>query len=252
MTSRQTRSPSIPIPRSTSATPGRPFTPIIRPRISSAGTSIHRAVDEYRSLSVAGMRGSSSLATSSPMRMTTRSFAHSSGMPNRISPRSLTVFEPRVIRDTSRTTDNLCASSSSTSPSRNRRPSTAETKISSTQKPSVAYPPTPTPAPNTFPRPAYLEHSALRHLLQTDSPPNLPLLRTNGEVQFSATRARAPSTPTDSDDESNVSLPQEVPPAPLFSHYPILRLPTRWSEKYRHPSLSISSDGRELSFQGPF
>lgn len=32
---------------------------------------------------------------------------------------------------------------------------------------------------------------------------------------------------------------------------PVLRLPTRWSEQDRHPPLSVSQDGRELTFMGP-
>jgi hypothetical protein len=62
------------------------------------------------------------------------------------------------------------------------------------------------------------------------------------------------SPPTDSDDDSNVSPPRDVAPIPQPIAVPssdiILRLPTRWSYQIRHPSLSVSSDGRELTFHG--
>jgi hypothetical protein len=36
---------------------------------------------------------------------------------------------------------------------------------------------------------------------------------------------------------------------PLMSSA-LLRLPTRWSEEYRSPMLSVSTDGRDLTYQG--
>jgi hypothetical protein len=252
MTSRQSRSSSIPIPRSASATSGRPFTAAVRPRISSAVNSVHRAVDDYRNLSVAGVRGSSSLATSSPVRTTARSFTHTPSMPTRTSPHYLTAFEPRVIRaETSRSGDNPCLPSTSTSPSRTRRPSGAEIKPPTAQRqPITQSSPTPPPPSSAFLRPAYLEHSALRHLLQTEGSSSPLPARTSGDIQLAVQRPRASSPQSDSDEESTVSPPRETPPTPFFSHYPILRLPTRWSDQVRHPSLSVSGDGRELTYQG--
>jgi hypothetical protein len=70
----------------------------------------------------------------------------------------------------------------------------------------------------------------------------------------------------DSDDaESTVASPSPGrPPTPpasatakspnetvtLVSSSPVFRLPTRWSEQDRHTFLSVSSDGRELTYQG--
>lgn len=78
----------------------------------------------------------------------------------------------------------------------------------------------------------------------------------------------------DSDEESTVSVPPSVPPSqpPQPTRVPlgrvgrtgvarggagggeqaadVMKLPTRWSQEVRHPSLSVSTDGRELTFNG--
>ncbi|KAF9072663.1 concanavalin A-like lectin/glucanase domain-containing protein [Rhodocollybia butyracea] len=55
----------------------------------------------------------------------------------------------------------------------------------------------------------------------------------------------------DSDDDSNISPPPREPTViSVASPDPILKLPTRWSYEYRHPSLNLSENGRELTFQG--
>jgi hypothetical protein len=70
----------------------------------------------------------------------------------------------------------------------------------------------------------------------------------------------------DSDEDSNVSPP---PPSSLhqgrvgsrgrgrrdvgLGHgMELLKLPTRWSQEVRHSSLSVSGDGRELTFNGAY
>ncbi|EGN92672.1 hypothetical protein SERLA73DRAFT_116956 [Serpula lacrymans var. lacrymans S7.3] len=176
-------------------------------------------------------------------------------MSTRGSPRT---YEPRVIRvDTARSVDNACVSSSSTSPTRTRRPSATGVRAPSVQRPPVGHPPSLPPiTPTTFPRPAYLDRSALRHLLQTE-PPRLPgrtepvTIRV-GSPGHSAGRSRRRSPSSDSDEE-DVSPPRELPPTTpsvLLSSSPILRLPTRWSDAYRNDMLSLSYDGRELIYHG--
>lgn len=59
------------------------------------------------------------------------------------------------------------------------------------------------------------------------------------------------SPPTDRDVESNVSPPREMVPAPpiaILPYNPILRLPTRWSYQAIYPLLSVSADGRDLTY----
>ncbi|PFH54698.1 hypothetical protein AMATHDRAFT_134637 [Amanita thiersii Skay4041] len=60
------------------------------------------------------------------------------------------------------------------------------------------------------------------------------------------------SPPTDSDDDSNASPPREPPPVSpvLLPPVHVLRLPTRWSDQVKHSSLSVTADGRDLSYNG--
>ncbi|KAF8272346.1 hypothetical protein EI94DRAFT_1656163 [Lactarius quietus] len=126
-------------------------------------------------------------------------------------------------------------------------------------------------APAPFPRPPYLEHSSLRHLLQTELPPNLPPSRyTQSTIYpFVPRHQRTSVTPAlidDSDAESTTESPPPPglpasPPTPagarplnesvtLVGSSPVFRLPTRWSEQDRHPYLSVSADGKELTYHG--
>ncbi|KAJ7171807.1 SPRY-domain-containing protein [Mycena crocata] len=257
MSVRQSRSASIPIPRSSSSTsPARniesvisiPFTASYtappRPRLASAQAipiSHHRSSDDPRA-SVRGVRNSP--ASISPSRPSARSLTHSSSsIPVRSSPRS-SGFEPRVIRaDSPRSVDPACLPSSSSSLPRTRRPSATGPRAPSSHRTlSGPLPPPSTPRPTSFTRPAYLEHSALRHMLQTDTAPALPPSRKGGISR------RSLSPPTDSDDEGSPPPRRLTPisdPSPQ-----VLNLPTRWSERYRHELLSISSDGRDITYQG--
>jgi hypothetical protein len=177
----------------------------------------------------------------SPARPSARSFTHSSPvLPVRSSPRS-NGFEPRVIRaDSPRSADP--ASLPSSSLPRTRKPSATGPRTPSSHRTiSGPLPPTSPPRPTSFSRPAYLEHSALRQLLQTEAPPALPPSRKAGPSRRSLT----PSTDSDDDGSPPPRRNPTVNPSPQ-----VLHLPTRWSERYRHELLSISPDGRDVTYQG--
>ncbi|VDC02010.1 unnamed protein product [Peniophora sp. CBMAI 1063] len=84
-------------------------------------------------------------------------------------------------------------------------------------------------APQPFPRPAYLDNSSLRSLLQTELPEQASSSFGLGDDE--AKRGRAAQSA-------------------MIGSTPVFRLPTRWSEQDRHPYLSVSPDGRELSYSG--
>lgn len=267
MTTRQTRSASIPIPRtSSSLSPSRniesvisiPFTAPGRPRLASAQVFPHRnsAADDHRGVGVSyGARGSITTAiATSPTRSTARSLTHAAGS-GRGSLRSPSTYEPRVVRVTgeaSRSIDAGCLPS--TSPSRTRRTSVTGARATSAQRPTPSYTVAAPPPPVSFPRPTYLEHSALRHILQTESPPALPPSRkAEGTTHHGIPVFAGAMTPSsDSDDDSNVSPPRELSsaPPPPVSQDQILMLPTRWSDQFRHSLLSLSGDGRDLTYHG--
>ncbi|KAH9060799.1 SPRY-domain-containing protein [Lactarius vividus] len=166
------------------------------------------------------------------------------------------------------------------SPTRTRRPSAGPLNI---RTPSLRRPGSHTyitvasphlalhQAPAPFPRPPYLEHSSLRHLLQTELPPNLPPSRyTQSTIYPFVPRHQhtsvTPALLDDSDVESTTASPPPpgLPPSPptsavprppsesvtLVGSSPVFRLPTRWSEQDRHPYLSVSADGKELTYHG--
>jgi len=330
--STQQRTPSIPIPRTAEMTDSY----LQRSSPIRAAPSRRPAP---RSISSSGIPGTGRRAsTSNPMGIpglspTTRSLASSSSpITNRGSPRSLqqlSTFEPRVIRADSSTSNNssnsnnnsgvrnvvdpACLPSSSTRTRRQsgagpggRAPSTSRAPNPSSSSSTPHHPQTPTPSQTAFPRPAYLAHSALRHLLQTEAPPSLPQRSTpsagagSGELHAylvrnrrstitasttttTAGRGRGRDSPPDfedsDEDSSNVS-----PPPSRTSHRAqnrgisssglaraggrgaaagaggdeaveygeVMKLPTRWSQEVRCPSLSVSGDGRELTFNGSF
>ncbi|KAK7468487.1 hypothetical protein VKT23_002993 [Stygiomarasmius scandens] len=115
-------------------------------------------------------------------------------------------------------------------------PPTTRTRRSSSTAPRAPRPPVPPSSPVSFPVPAYLNHSSLRHLLQTDVSPTLPITH------------RQYLSSTDSDDDSNVSPPPRDP-GPVTSLDHPLQLPTRWDSETCHQHLSLSDNGRELTFQ---
>lgn len=267
MTTRPSRSASIPIPRSSSAvSPSRNIESVISIPFATPGrhpaiTHRHGVADDHRGLSTSySARAGSSAIASSPVRSTARSMTYTGASHGRGSPRTAATFEPRVVRATadssSRGADTICIPSSSTSPTRTRRSSVASGRTPSAHRHVSSHTvSTPPPPPVSFARPAYLEHSALRHMLQTELPPALPPSRkidsaTIDHQGYSA----AMSPPTESDEDSNVSPPRELPtaPPPLISQDQILRLPTRWSDQFRHALLTVSGDGRDLTYHGSF
>ena len=204
-----------------------------------------------------GVRGSTTITSSPPTRPTSRSFSQSSVLSGRGGASSYTAYEPRVVRaDSTRTTDIACpnnSSASSGSPTRTRRTSSAGVRPRSAQRPSIGHVPHHTEtAP--FPRPAYLEHSALRHLLQIESAPLIsppkaePIVRPD-----SMGGRRIRRSPSYDSDEDDMSPPREVRKSTLSSissSSPTLFLPSRWCDEYRSPHLSVCGDGRELIYQG--
>ena len=183
------------------------------------------------------------------------------------------IFEPRVIRPPGASRGSCVDISLLPSATHNRRVSTSNTPTVSQRTGSLTFSQLSShqsagPLPSVpFQRPAYLEHSSLKHLLQTEFPPLLPLGRHGNDVTIleddqSSRNATVPfprrrRTPLiESDDEDPLTPPRELPPS--VSAYPpgsialnpVLRLPTRWSDQDRHLSLSVSSDGRELTFVG--
>ncbi|KAF7310493.1 Ran-binding protein [Mycena chlorophos] len=254
------RSASIPIPRAQPSS-SRNIESVITLPVSSPRSRgpqpipilQHRTTDDQRTTPNNGPRSvrtsNISVATStSPIRPVARSLTQSSpSLTMRSSPRSTTTgFEPRVIRgDAARsvTIDPACLSTSPASPlPRTRRPSSipATPRASSSHRsPSATQPP---PQTVSFARPAYLDESAMRHLLQTEAPPQiLPPGR-----KPSQTSRRSPTPSDDSDAEG--SPPPKRRTADTAPE--ILHLPTRWSESYRHDFLSISQDGRDITYQG--
>ncbi|KAG2129772.1 hypothetical protein DEU56DRAFT_816636 [Suillus clintonianus] len=258
MSSRPARTASIPVPPrgGISISPARniesvisiPFAPSpqSRPRLVNPGWP-----QRSPTTGISSIRGSSSMAVASspPMRSTARSFTQPN--PVLLSGTGTTpthiYYEPRVIR-----VDNTCPTSS---PSRVRRSSAAGVRAPSAQRPAMAQPLPTDSAP--FPRPAYLDHSALRHLLQTDSPSQLPSSPNpdSAVIRTEYARRRAQRSPSFDSDEEDTSPPAELPSRqqqetnPLISSA-LLRLPTRWSDEYRSPMLSVSADGRDLTYQG--
>lgn len=181
-------------------------------------------------------------------------------------------YEPRIIRASpSRNSDISCVSvSPSLSPTRLRRLSSSNTAQSPTISPRnpsssrSVFNPSPaisSSSSSSFPQPAYLEHSALRDLLRTETLSSLPSSRYRAEAAYTEPgnagvntypyirRERTPLI--DSDDESFLSPPRDIaPPVVNTAINPSLHLPTRWSDHDHSTLLSVSLDGRELIYSG--
>lgn len=241
-----------------------------RPRLVS-GTRLHVPSSPERPLS------GRIAASTSPVRTLSGGYAAALARPQVPYTASTPVFEPRVIRATAEpgcaptpTTPVQIPASRTRRPSVRRQSTTAAPTIA-TSTPRTPVPPTATSgavpsAPAAFLRPAYLEHSALRDLLYTDAPP--PHSPSSASESATASRMSTPvpvpypylrrdTTPSmETDDESSMSAspppvsrtPAPAPGALLTS--PALRLPTRWSDQDRHHLLTVSGDGRELTFYG--
>lgn len=287
MSSRTSRSASIPIPGSMSRSIedfiSVPFstTHSARARLVS-GTRLHVPTSPERPL-----HGRSAVSAS-PVRTLSGGYAAALGRPAVPHTASVPVFEPRIITTATppRGSEPGCAPTPTTAPQSTpsrarrasvRRQSTTGTPSAAPSTPRAA-PPASSPAPSAptaFPRPAYLEQSALRDLLFTDAPPvhaattlvehvvaggpaPAPSSRMGTPVPVPYPYLRREVTPgMETDDESNVSAspppavratPAPAPGALLIN--PALRLPTKWSEQDRHHLLTVSADGRDLTFYG--
>ncbi|KAI0757686.1 SPRY-domain-containing protein [Daedaleopsis nitida] len=279
MSTRQSRSASIPIPppssvaRSLENAIPMSFSPspAPRPRIASAGTSA--SLSFARTIPPPTRSVSTSYASAISASPRGRTSGPSQGAP-------APIFEPRIIRATTSPNPSRDAAcnppySPSASPTRPRRLSSGVRSQAALSTSAPAHrPPAPTHVSHTtshsFPRPAYLEYSALREMLHTDSSSSAYGGSTRPQsynVPGHDPRAAASPAPpvipypylrreltpvVDSDDESIATPP---PPAvravTMISTNTVLMLPTRWSEQDRTPSLSVSLDGRELTFTGP-
>lgn len=271
MNSRPSRSSSIPIPRSpSSSTSSRnieslisvPFSSPVRYQHPSSPSPSTRAITEPRRVGVDAARptttGTSSNVSASPIHATARSVSLVSILPVRP---SRTPFEPRVVRgsgsELASAADPDCVAPPATSPIHPRRTSIAHTRISGTQRPIVPLHVVARTTPVAFPRPTYLEYSSLRHLLQTE-PPSLPIPSRMVETTASTStrHQNTPSTmspPSDNDDDGLATPPPQPRPTPmttLISTDQPLKLPTRWSEQDRHQNLTVSPDGRDLTYHG--
>ncbi|OAX43637.1 SPRY-domain-containing protein [Rhizopogon vinicolor AM-OR11-026] len=197
------------------------------------------------------------VASSPPVRSTARSFTQPN--PSILSGTGTApahvYYEPRIIR-----ADTACPTSSSVSPSRARRASGTGVRAPSTHRPALANPSAGPMAIDIAPfsRPSYLDHSALRHLLQTDTSPQLPSSPKIESVivraDYGVGRRGSQRSPSFDSDEEEMSYSGELSSRPQQEHILIspapLRLPTRWSDEYRNPLLSVSADGRDLNYQG--
>lgn len=253
MNTRPSRSSSIPIPRSSlSSGPNRNIESLISiPQYGSPSRpQRHNAASHaYRSIS-----GSNNNPSASPTR---NPHSASISVPARNSMHS---FEPRIIRGSGTemqpSSGSECPTLSqpqlSTSHSHTRRASMTSLRTSnkSLKTQHIAR-----PASVTFSRPAYLEYSSLRHLLQVEVPTS-PVSTRRADLSVAARSqpySAAMSPPSDIDDDSTATPPPRdlhPPPTspPLATQDTPFRLPTRWSD--HHQNLSLSSDGRELTCDG--
>lgn len=277
MSTRQSRSASITIPSSTVARSLESVIPMSfnpnptpRPRLTS-GTSASLGLTRNVHSPARSLSTSYASAIAALPRGRTSGPAQTTPAP---------IFEPRIIRATpspNPSRDPGCNSpySPSASPTRPRRLSSG-VRSQSALGTTVASHRAPVPMPlnhtttSGFPRPAYLDYSALRDMLHTEpTPSTLSLGPRPPTYVASGHDARATASPAppvipypylrreltpvvDSDDESIATPPPHTMGAvAMISTNTMLMLPTRWSEQDRAPSLSVSLDGRELTFTGP-
>ena len=283
MTGRNSRSPAG--LHTTTPTPSRledllnlnPHSPSSRTQRPGTSPNQHagRRSSQADHLSVSTLHGDSAVGNSFPS-------SRSTILPASSSPRRSTTngFVPRVVRGNIPGRDTPTSSSHAPSvlnsrpppsPSRTRRPSNSATSSLTSMHRAVSTPsPTNTVVPPpthvvSFPRPSYLEHSALRYCIQSEPSSEVPpdsyrfdYLHA-GPAATSLRRSRdipSPSRDMDSDEESSASTgdrDRSAPPSRLASRKAadtFMHLPTRWSDGDRCPSLSVSVDGRDLTFHG--
>ncbi|ESK98176.1 ran-binding protein [Moniliophthora roreri MCA 2997] len=273
MANRPSRSSSIPIPRNNPSTsPTRNIESVIsipfstaRQRLPSTQGPSHRpnagAEVDPRGLGLHGsIPGGPASFSTSPVRTTVRSSTQPLPIMARPTPRTTSSFEPRVVRaDSSRSFDPTCMPPATPSSS-TRRPSFGNHRAASVLRTVPASSNVWTAPATSFSRPSYLEHSAFRHLLQTDGSSSSASFPSRKEEPDPRIYSGAMSPSTDSDDDSNISPPpRDIPTAStstsaftpsVISSDQVLKLPTRWSDQFHHPILTLSPDGRELEYQG--
>ncbi|EJD55405.1 SPRY-domain-containing protein [Auricularia subglabra TFB-10046 SS5] len=180
-------------------------------------------------------------------------------------------FVPQVVRGTiDRDPSGSVASAASParSPTRVRRPTSVV--LGSPRRVPSAAPSTPAAlaaVATSFPQPPYLRESAMRHLIQSDaSPAPLPNRQRLDALNIGSSapplaasslrsiRDTSVGRDSESDDEDSQPASKPVHRPPPLTHLPpeqMLPLPTRWSESDRCPALTVSPDGRDLTFHGP-
>ncbi|KAI9070176.1 SPRY-domain-containing protein [Trametes sanguinea] len=260
MSTRPSRSASIPIPPSSTA---RSLETVIPMSFSPNPPA------RQRQASTASTAASFSPVRAAPplARSVSASYSSALNAPPRGRPAGLAqlntapVFEPRIIRATTSPTpsrDPACNApySPSSSPVRPRRLSAGVRSQSAIAASALGHRASASTTHATqattqgFPRPAYLEYSSMRDMLHTEPAPSTltPVARpapyaVSSQDARSSVSPGPPSIPYpyfrrelspvgDSDDESIATPP---PPQPAD----------------RMPSLSVSFDGRELTFTGP-
>lgn len=247
MSGRTSASASIPIPRSSSSSsPARTIDALIP--ISLSPTSSRARLQSGSTSSQYDPRRAS--IGRSPVIIGGTSISPTRSTHIRSPPSQSRSFQPRVVRaeGVSRSSDHP------PSPQRTRRISSPGVGVRGTSASRSSLHTTTTP----YIRPSYLEHSSFRHLLQEETSRG----RTGDHstiiepVQSGASGGgrRRTHTPSDDSDEdegsSNAPEDYQASTSPVPAESPVLILPTRWGETFRHHVLSVSQDGRDISFQG--
>lgn len=253
MSSRPSRSSSIPIPRNASTSSSSrniesvisiPFIPSSRHQPPTSPTNITgRSVPDVRRVASHATRSVSTTSnqlSTSPSTSTLRSTSR------------VSTFEPRVVRGSPHDHPHDAeTSTTSISPSQARR-SSLTTRSSGPPRPVVPqhiFAKTPV----SFARPSYLEFCAMRQLLQTDPLPGPIPSRKASSISNTRPQIYAPSySPSDEDDgvQTPPLIPRSVPAATPAPPRQKILLPSRWSELDRHPNLTLGHDGREVSYTG--
>lgn len=194
---------------------------------------------------------SSSFAMSPPSLV--RSVPRASLSSSRGSPR--VPYEPRIIRASNPTPTDRCLQPPATTHGRRASASAHPARSATRSSPATqADAPAQVVTTDTFPRPAYLDHSTFRGLLHTDPSSPLPRRDAHTPARTPSSSAGSTMTPsTDSDDDystpprrATAPTPQPAPAQPQA----VFTLPTRWSVTDRSNHLTISPDGRDLTYTG--
>jgi len=254
MNTRPSRSSSIPIPRSSSSSgASRNIESLISiPQYGSSSRpqrhNVERLHPSHAFRSTSGSNNISASPTRNPR-------SASISAPGRNS--TQTAFEPRVIRGSGTEMHPSPAPECPTPSQPQLSSSQSQTRRSSVTSIRTSNKPLTTqliarPASVPFSRPAYLEYSSLRHLLQAEVPSPVSSRRADPSAG-ARSQPYSMSPSSDIDDDSNATPPpRDLRPLsaslPLATQDTPFRLPTRWGDHHQH--LSLSLDGRELTYEG--